>query len=159
MWGDIIQMRTSTSTNSLTHTYPSMERDSVQSSASESSDLFLSLLKSTSKSWNKYKDTVLYLYPRCCTELAQYELHFQNTFGGPKRVIQYDRRIRTRVADSSPVRLSDLHEFTNEYPLFILASTHVGTSGNRGRTDRAAPHHTGPAQREQARAAALGSTV
>jgi hypothetical protein len=69
--------------------------------------------------WNKYRDAVAFVYPHRVRELRDYTGHILDTFlaipGAPERVLQYDKRVRMRVAESSSLRLSDFRLFYDEY--------------------------------------------
>lgn len=72
-----------------------------------------------STAWYKYKDAVVFVYPHRERELRDYAAHIQGAFlvipDAPERVLQYDRRVRMRVAESSSLRLSDFGLFYDEY--------------------------------------------
>jgi hypothetical protein len=78
-----------------------------------------------SVAWDKYEEAVLFVYPHRKQELEKYWDHIQETFtaislaGCPDRVLQNDRRVRTRVAESNRLRLSDLESFSSEYMCII----------------------------------------
>ncbi|KAH9971301.1 hypothetical protein BGW80DRAFT_1137449, partial [Lactifluus volemus] len=53
--------------------------------------------------WDRYQGAVLFLYPHRTRELTDYAKDIVDTFiavpGSPDRVILYNKRVRTRVAE------------------------------------------------------------
>jgi hypothetical protein len=76
--------------------------------------------------WDKYEKAVLFAFPHRELELQQYKKHIQEIFlflaqpGVYKDVLQYDRRVRKRVAESGSLRLCDFSEFSSDYLSFII---------------------------------------
>jgi len=75
--------------------------------------------------WDKYEKAVLFAFPHRELELQQYKKHIQEQFlalpDAPKSILQYDKRVRTRVAESGSLRLCDLSEFSSDY-LWLVVS-------------------------------------
>jgi hypothetical protein len=67
--------------------------------------------------WGKYEKAVLFAFPHRELELQQYKNHIQELFlaapDSHKSILKYDNRVRTRVAESSSLRLCDLSEFNS----------------------------------------------
>jgi hypothetical protein len=78
---------------------------------------------------------VLFVLPHC-EELSIYGAHIKGTFlanpSTPDRVSKYDRRVRTRVAESPRIRLSDVSAFFPDYAASILAQGPLLDSGFTG---------------------------
>lgn len=76
--------------------------------------------------WDKYEKAVLFAFPHRELELQQYKKHIKEIFlflaqpGVFKDVLQYDRRVRKRVAESGSLRLCDFSEFSSDYLSFII---------------------------------------
>jgi hypothetical protein len=83
--------------------------------------------------WAKYHDAVVFVFPHRRQELRVYGTHIQDTFlanpNGSDRVLQYDRRVRARAADSARLRLCDVTAFFSDYQYFIHNGGPSGTSG------------------------------
>ncbi|KAH9970702.1 hypothetical protein BGW80DRAFT_1159508, partial [Lactifluus volemus] len=73
--------------------------------------------------WDRYQEAVVFLYPHQARELTAYAKHIVDTFiaVGPlvDRVIEYDKRVRTYLAESVGVLLSDTIEFHSIYTQFV----------------------------------------
>jgi hypothetical protein len=73
--------------------------------------------------WAKYKAAVQFVFPHPDRdrELAAYGSHIEDTFlanpSATDRVLKYDRRVRTRAAESARL-LSDFHAFFTKYQYF-----------------------------------------
>ncbi|KAH9960230.1 hypothetical protein BGW80DRAFT_1131797, partial [Lactifluus volemus] len=65
--------------------------------------------------WDRYQEGVLFLYPQQARELSDYAKHIVDTFiaVGPlaDRVIEYDKRVRSFIAECVGVLLSDTTAF------------------------------------------------
>lgn len=75
--------------------------------------------------WDRYEKAVLFAFPHRELELQKYKEHIQDLFlaqsGSLKNVLQYDHRVRTRVAESGSLRLCDISEFSSiTYGLFLM---------------------------------------
>jgi hypothetical protein len=74
--------------------------------------------------WDKYEKAVLFAFPHRELELQRYKKHIQEIFLSQpeesENVLQYDHRVRTRVAESGSLRLCDLSEFSSDYLWFII---------------------------------------
>jgi hypothetical protein len=81
--------------------------------------------------WDKYEKAVLFAFPHRDLELQQYKKHIQEQFlalpDAPKTILQYDKRVRTRVAESGSLRLCDLSEFSSDYLWLVVSGD--GTDG------------------------------
>ena len=68
--------------------------------------------------WNRYEKAVLFAFPHREVELLRYKNHIQELFltlpDSPKTILRYDKRIRTRVAESDNLRLCDISEFISD---------------------------------------------
>ncbi|KAF8497142.1 hypothetical protein F5888DRAFT_1700675 [Russula emetica] len=75
--------------------------------------------------WDKYEKAVLSAFPHRELELQQYKKHIQEQFlalpDAPNSILQYDKLVRTRVAESGSLRLCDLSEFSSDY-LWLVVS-------------------------------------
>lgn len=68
--------------------------------------------------WDKYEKAVLFAFPHRELELRQYKEQIQELFlelpEELEKILQYDNRVRTRVADSGSLRLCDFPQFTSD---------------------------------------------
>ena len=82
--------------------------------------------------WAKCKAAVLFVFPHS-EELSIYGARIEDTLlanpSTPDRVLKYDRRVRTRVAESPRIRLSDVSAFFPDYAYFNLTTGTIGTLG------------------------------
>jgi hypothetical protein len=73
--------------------------------------------------WDRYEEAVLFAFPHRELELQKYKKHIQEIFLAQsvpsKNVLQYDHRVRTRVAQSGSLRLCDLSEFSSDHLRFF----------------------------------------
>jgi hypothetical protein len=85
--------------------------------------------------WAKYKAAVLFVFPHRGRELDSYGTHIEDVFlanlNAADRVIRYDKRVRTRAAESPRLRLSDTPAFFTDYQYFILGSGGSSSSGGQ----------------------------
>jgi hypothetical protein len=85
--------------------------------------------------WAKYRAAVLFVFPHRQYELDKYGAHIESSFlSNPlvhDRVLLYDRRVRTRAAESGLLRLCDTTEFFSDFNYFVLSPGPVqrGSSG------------------------------
>jgi hypothetical protein len=67
--------------------------------------------------WDKYENAVLFAFPHRELELRKYKNYIQGLFlgapEGSKSVLRFDNRVRTRVAQSGSLRLSDFLELNS----------------------------------------------
>jgi hypothetical protein len=93
--------------------------------------------------WAKYKAAVLFVFPHRQYELDKYGAHIENCFlsnpSTPDRVLKYDRRVRTRAAESGCLRLCDTTEFFADYSYFVINAApgpRAGPSSGSGGSSR-----------------------
>jgi hypothetical protein len=74
--------------------------------------------------WDRYEKAVLFAFPHRELELQQYKMHIQELFvtlpGATQDILQYDHRVRKRVAESGSLRLCDISEFSSDYLWVVL---------------------------------------
>jgi hypothetical protein len=83
----------------------------------------ISEAKDWSYTWDKYEKAVLFAFPHRELELRQYRSHIEELFlalDATKNILQYDIRVRTRVAESGSLRLCDLYEFSSDRLWFVI---------------------------------------
>ncbi|KAH9971974.1 hypothetical protein BGW80DRAFT_1173933, partial [Lactifluus volemus] len=73
--------------------------------------------------WDQYQEAVVFLYPHRARDVTTYAKHIVETFivvgPFPDRVIKYDKRIRSCLAESVGLLLSDTAAFNSDYTQFI----------------------------------------